>query len=88
MFIDNRDNRTLPFNSAEFGNAWAVHRGKVFQDHDLTPFQREWQEWLANAKAEAWLEGHTAGRDYQGDGWNADSHDPDTDNPYRTGGGH
>lgn len=35
------------------------------------------------AKAVAWLEGHAAGRDYQGDGWNSDSHDPDADNPYR-----
>lgn len=34
--------------------------------------------------AGAWLEGHAAGVDYQGDGWNSDSHDPNEDNPYRT----
>lgn len=33
--------------------------------------------------AEAWLEGHVAGRDYQGDGWNSDAHDPADDNPYK-----
>lgn len=36
------------------------------------------------ARAAAWREGHAAGRDYQADGWNADAHDPDRDNPYRT----
>jgi hypothetical protein len=35
--------------------------------------------WLADA----WAEGHRAGRDYQGDGWNSDAHDPEDDNPYR-----
>jgi hypothetical protein len=39
---------------------------------------------LNAAKAAAWLEGHAAGRDYQGDGWNADAHDPNEDNPYRS----
>lgn len=43
-------------------------------------------EWLTptvkRAQAEAWTSGHIAGRDYQGDGWNADNHDPRTDNPY------
>jgi hypothetical protein len=34
--------------------------------------------------AAAWREGHDAGRDYQGDGWNSDAHDPDDDNPYRS----
>jgi hypothetical protein len=34
-------------------------------------------------KADAWSEGHKAGRDYQGDGWNSDAHDPEADNPYR-----
>lgn len=33
--------------------------------------------------AEAWDEGHAAGCDYQGDGWNSDAHDPAEDNPYR-----
>lgn len=33
-------------------------------------------------KAEAWREGHAAGREYQGDGWNQDAHDPERDNPY------
>ena len=38
----------------------------------------------AEAKiADAWDEGHAAGRDYQGDGWNSDAHDPADDNPYR-----
>jgi hypothetical protein len=32
--------------------------------------------------AEAWLEGHEAGRDYQGSGWNSDAHNPQADNPY------
>lgn len=35
--------------------------------------------------AKAWREGHAAGRDYQGDGWNSDAHDPEEDNPYRPG---
>ena len=35
--------------------------------------------------AAAWLEGHEAGRDYQGSGWNADGHDPNDDNPHRNG---
>lgn len=35
------------------------------------------------AQSEAWTAGHVAGRDYQGDGWNADAHDPSADNPYR-----
>ena len=34
------------------------------------------------ALATAWAKGHAAGRDYQGDGWNKDAHDPATDNPY------
>jgi hypothetical protein len=34
---------------------------------------------------EAWLLGHAAGRDYQGDGWNSDAHDPALDNPYAKG---
>lgn len=34
-------------------------------------------------RAEAWDEGHASGRDYQADGWNADAHDPEDDNPYR-----
>lgn len=32
---------------------------------------------------EAWSQGHAAGREYQGDGWNQDAHDPEDDNPYR-----
>ena len=39
-------------------------------------------EW-AEALSDAWLKGHAAGRDYQGDGWNSDFHDPNEDNPYR-----
>lgn len=43
--------------------------------------------WLAEveraAAEKAWIEGHAAGRDYQGDGWNCDAHDPQEDNPYR-----
>lgn len=40
---------------------------------------------IREAKAEAWAEGFAAGRDYQGDGWNSDAHDPEDDNPYREG---
>ena len=57
----------------------------------------QWFQWLMRQKAqalldspamrdllaEAWDEGHVAGRDYQGDGWNSDAHDPAEDNPYR-----
>lgn len=35
------------------------------------------------AAEKAWGEGHAAGRDYQGDGWNCDAHDPEEGNPYR-----
>lgn len=42
--------------------------------------------WLAahhrEVAAKAWAEGHSAGRDYQGDGWNSDTHEPALDNPY------
>jgi hypothetical protein len=38
---------------------------------------------IRRIQAEAWTEGHAAGRDYQGDGWNSDAHDPEADNPYR-----
>lgn len=38
---------------------------------------------LQTAKEEAWAEGHAAGRDYQADGWNSDTHDPVKDNPYK-----
>lgn len=45
------------------------------------------RRWLAahdaKVRADAWIEGHAAGRDYQGDGWNSDAHDPEEDNPYR-----
>lgn len=34
------------------------------------------------AQAEAWTSGHASGRDYQGDGWNSDAHNPEADNPY------
>ena len=37
---------------------------------------------LNRVRAEAWRQGHAAGRDYQGDGWNCDAHDPEGDNPY------
>jgi hypothetical protein len=44
-------------------------------------------DWLAQRdrrmQAKAWTEGHAAGREYQGDGWNQDAHDPEDDNPYR-----
>lgn len=47
----------------------------------------EFDAWLGNmqrlAAVHAWDEGHRAGRDYQGDGWNSDAHDPWYDNPYR-----
>lgn len=39
---------------------------------------------VAAYQAEAWTKGHAAGRDYQGDGWNSDAHDPELDNPYRS----
>ncbi|MHA3724333.1 hypothetical protein ACXR2T_10680 [Leucobacter sp. HY1910] len=41
---------------------------------------------VREAKAEAWREGHAAGCDYRADGWNSDAHDPEEDNPYRSGG--
>ena len=61
---------------------------------DGLDFKRRYTERLAEhdrmiAEAEgvaaekAWAEGHAAGRDYQGDGWNSDAHDPEEDNPYR-----
>lgn len=47
----------------------------------------EFDRWLADHERKvaerAWLEGHAAGIDYQGDGWNSDAHDPALDNPYR-----
>jgi len=51
-YIDKRDPRTQPFTSAEFGNVWALHRAEVFNANDLTPFLREWKEWLAAHDAE------------------------------------
>lgn len=39
-------------------------------------------EMICEAEAKAWSAGHAAGRDYAGDGWNSDSHDPERDNPY------
>jgi hypothetical protein len=47
---------------------------------DLMTITRKQYE---NDMREAWREGHAAGRDYQGDGWNADRHDPECDNPYK-----
>lgn len=44
---------------------------------------RAWDGFLASVRAKAWSEGHEAGRDYRGDGWNCDVHDPEGDNPYR-----
>lgn len=44
---------------------------------------REVQGWLSEVQANAWRLGHDAGRDYQGDGWNCDVHDPELDNPFR-----
>lgn len=38
----------------------------------------------SEALAKAWSEGHAAGRDYQADGWNSDTHNPEHDNPYRS----
>jgi len=49
---DSRDSRTIGFTSAEFSNAWAVHRGKVFDTHDLSPFHEEFKSWLARHDAE------------------------------------
>lgn len=46
-YIFEQDTRTVGFTEAEFGNAWAVHRGEQFGTNDLDPFQREWQSWLA-----------------------------------------
>lgn len=43
----------------------------------------EFDRFIARIQAEAWAEGHASGRDYQADGWNADAHDPEDDNPYR-----
>ena len=48
----------------------------VLTDAELASVERA-------AAEKAWAEGHIAGRDYQGDGWNADAHDPADDNPYR-----
>ncbi len=50
-YIDGRDPRTQQFRAAEFGNTWAVHRGQVFDADDLTPFLREWKDWLATHDA-------------------------------------
>lgn len=49
---DSRDLRTIGFTSAEFSNAWAVHRGKVFDTHHLSPFHEEFKSWLAKHDAE------------------------------------
>jgi len=49
---DSRDLRTIGFTSAEFSNAWAVHRGKVFNTHHLSPFHEEFKSWLAKHDAE------------------------------------
>ena len=46
---------------------------------DLEPLIAERERVAAER---AWTEGHAAGRDYQGDGWNSDVHDPAEDNPY------
>ena len=57
-------------------------------DPDFTArVDAEYDHWLAEveraAAEKAWSKGHAAGRDYQGDGWNSDAHDPEEDNPYR-----
>lgn len=49
---DSRDLRTIGFTSSEFSNAWAVHRGKVFDTHHLSPFHEEFRSWLAKHDAE------------------------------------
>lgn len=50
---DARDSRTVPFTKAEFSNAWATHRGRVFDDHsDLLPFHEEFDSWLHAHDAE------------------------------------
>lgn len=54
------------------------------QNHDGgEEFDRMIAEVQRDAAERAWGEGHAAGRDYQGDGWNCDAHDPAEDNPYR-----
>ena len=58
---------------------WAIGTGDTARE--------KFDAWLAEveraAAERAWGEGHIAGRDYQGDGWNQDAHDPSEDNPYR-----
>jgi hypothetical protein len=50
--VYHNDARTVPFTAAEFGVVWAIHRGKVFQTHNLGPFLAEWRAWLAAHDAE------------------------------------
>lgn len=46
-YVFEKDTRTVGFTSAEFGNAWAVSRGREFNTNMLSPFQEEWRSWLA-----------------------------------------
>jgi len=56
---DSRDHRTIGFTPSEFSNAWAVHRGKVFDTSDLSPFHEEFRSWLARHDAELIEKIHT-----------------------------
>ena len=60
----------------DYDNSAIEHAGHLADVLLASPVTRRIQ-------AEAWGEGHAAGRDYQGDGWNSDAHDPEADNPYR-----
>lgn len=73
-------------------NAWIEYQTEVPSDGAYLPMSVEdagaqWDRMIAEveraAAEKAWMEGHAAGRDYQGDGWNSDAHDPAEDNPYR-----
>ena len=68
-----------------YGHQEVDMRGNVVVSFDEANVR--WDRWLAKveraAAERAWGEGHIAGRDYQGDGWNQDAHDPSEDNPYR-----
>lgn len=56
---DSRDHRTIGFTPSEFSNAWAVHRGKVFDTSDLSSFHEEFRSWLARHDAELIEKIHT-----------------------------
>lgn len=54
---------------------------KKIDDDELDRQMMNWA--LRDLCAKVWSAGHEAGRDYAGDGWNSDTHDPELDNPYR-----